>query len=197
MPCLRRSRALLYRARSNRCYSDPISARAQIKLRAAASRFSMALRGETASSLTACPPLSIVRPPGLFSRRGRRETSCCEPLGTDAARLPPFGLQIHLKESNEPFRFMQTGFSVPYLGGKPRILSPVGHCHLGPRLSCRHVRLETLFRRAGSVCVISIVAIAPSLRSGGAAYYLCAHTHANTQRETHTQGWREREHRHT
>lgn len=120
VPCLRRSRALLYRAHNNRCYSDPISAPAQIKLRAAASRFSMALRGETASSLTACPPLLTVPFPGfVLSSGGRRETSCCEPLGADAARLPPFALQIHLKESNEPFRCTQAGFSVPYLGGKP------------------------------------------------------------------------------
>lgn len=137
--------------------------------------------------------------PGLFFRRGCRETSCCEPLGADAARLPPFALQIHLKESNEPVWCRQASFSVPYLGEKPRILSPVGHCHLGPRLSCRHVRLETLFRRAGSVCVISIVAIAPSLRSGGAAYYLYAHhirslarSHAHTQARG---GWG-RDHRH-
>ena len=196
VPCLRRSRALLSRARNNRCYSDPISAPAQIKLRAAASRFSMALRGETASSLTACPPSPDRPSPGLFSRRGRRETSCCEPLGTDAARLPPFALQIHLKESDERFRCTQAGVSVPYLGGKPRIISPVGHCHLGPRLSCRHVRLETLFRRAGFVCVISILAIAPSLRSGGAAYYLCA-LHTQTHTHTHTRRERGGEHRHT
>lgn len=77
-------------------------------------------------------------------------------------------------------------FSVTYLGGNPAISSPLGHCHLGPRLSCRHVRLETLFRRAGSFCVISIVAIAPSLRSGGAAYCLCARVrmHANTKMHT-------------
>lgn len=36
------------------CYSDPISAPAQIKPRAAASQFSMALRGETTFSVTAC-----------------------------------------------------------------------------------------------------------------------------------------------
>lgn len=140
-------------------------------------------------------PPSPYRPsPGFFSRRGCRETSCCESLGTDAARLPPFGLQIHLKESNEPFGFTQDGFSVPYLAGKPKITSPVGHCHLGPRLSCRHVRLETLFWRAGSVCVISIVAIAPSLRSGGAAHYRYARTLKHTHTETH--GGRRREHRH-
>lgn len=138
-------------------------------------------------------PPSPYRPsPGFFSRRVCRETSCCKPLGTDAARLPPFGLQIHLKESDEPVGCTQAGFSVPHLGGKPRIISPVGHCHLGSRLSCRHVRLETLFWRAGSVCVISIVAIAPSLRSGGAAHYRYARTLKHTHRETH--GGRRREH---
>lgn len=79
-------------------------------------------------------------------------------------------------------------FSVTYLGGNPTISSPLGHCHLGPRLSCRHVRLETLFRRAGSFCVISIVAIAPSLRSGGAAYCLFAHVRTHAYTRMHTRG---------
>ncbi|KAG7499073.1 hypothetical protein JOB18_028444 [Solea senegalensis] len=86
----------------------------------------------------------------------------------------PLGVQIHLTESDEPRRCTQAAVSVLYLGGKPGIRSPVARCHLGSRLSCRHVRLETLFWRAGSVCVISIVAIAPSLRIGGAAYCLYA-----------------------
>lgn len=132
------------------------------------------------------PPLSNVPPRACSLVRGRRESSCCEPLGADAARLPPFRLQIHLKESNEPFRCRQIGFFVPYLTGEPRIRSSDGHCHLGPRLSCRHVRLETLFRKSGSVCVISIAAIAPSLRSGGAAYYLYAH---HTCTCTRAKGW--------
>ncbi|CAB1448323.1 unnamed protein product [Pleuronectes platessa] len=109
VPCLRRSRALLYRARSNRCYSDPISAPAQIKLRAAASRFSMALRGETASSLTACPPLSLPSLSGFVSlssgvQAGPAVASLSVCRATDAARPPPLASQIHLKErATSPF----------------------------------------------------------------------------------------------
>lgn len=54
------------------CYSDPISVPARIKRFAAASRFSMALQGETASYLTACP-LSRTSLPGLVLSSGAQE----------------------------------------------------------------------------------------------------------------------------
>lgn len=170
MPCLRRSRAPLYRARSGRRYSDPISAPARIKVGAAASCFAMALRGGTASSLTACPPLPVVPSRVRCSRRGagRPAVASLSVLMLRVRRRSRS--QMRLKESDEPPGCTQAARSVPYLAGKPKITSLVGHCHLGARLSCRHVRLETLFWGAGSVCVISIVAIAPSLRSGRAAH---------------------------
>ncbi|MEQ2291586.1 hypothetical protein AMECASPLE_014666 [Ameca splendens] len=67
----------------------------------------MALRGRTASFLTAYPHVfPDVPSPGLFACQGgcARETSCCEPLSADAARLPPLDPQIHLEESQQPPR---------------------------------------------------------------------------------------------
>ena len=156
MPCLRRSRALLYCARNNWCCSDPVSAPAQLKVGAVAFRFSMTLRGSTASSLTACLPslashsaVILWAPPG---------TPAVASLSVLKLRVCHTSLCRFTESSDTSSRGHSCLFSVAYLSGNPTISSPLGHCHLGPRLSCRHVRLETLFRRAVSFCVISIVA---------------------------------------
>lgn len=88
-------------------------------------------------------------------------------------------VRIDSKQEIEVLAHTRASAPLPCSSDGLGMVSPLGHCHLGPRLSCRHVRLGALFRRAVSVCVISIVAIAPSLRIGGAACR--THTHARTQ----------------
>lgn len=186
MPCLRRSGALLYCARNNWCCSDPVSAPAQLEVRAVAFLFSMTPRGEEASSLTAC----LLSPPShcaliLRAPPGRPAVASLSVL---MLRLCHRSRCRFTERTDTSSRMRSCLFPVTNLGGNPAISSPLGHCHLGPRLSCRHVRLETLFRRAWSFCVISIAAIAPSLRSGGAAYCLFAHVRTHAYTRMHTRG---------
>lgn len=155
VPCLCRTRALFYCARNNWCCSDPVSAPAQVKVGAVAVRFSMTRRGWPASSLTACllslPSHSALI---LWASPGRPAVASLSVM----LRVCHTSLCRFNESTEASSRVHSCLLSVTDLGGNPAISSPLGYCHLVPRLSCRHVRLETLFRRAGSFCVISIVA---------------------------------------